>query len=214
MKKIVSVLLAVVAAVGLCFGVAGCKDEAKIELPQMTADKPKYEYTGYLYMAEYLDFDYYEEFINYYNNYKSSENNRFFILYPKNLSDNFRYFFYNVDNNADNNSGLYNYIEEYITIYDEEIGSFIKPDAENKGDNAISISLSLISAPTENLSEEELKLEFGEKIYENNDNYIFDHYINIFFGERCVATCYYKAFADIPLEWYINYFTENLFYGE
>jgi len=27
MKKIVSVLIAVVAAVGLCFGVAGCKDE-------------------------------------------------------------------------------------------------------------------------------------------------------------------------------------------
>jgi len=233
MKKFVSVLLAVVAAVGLCFGVAGCKESSNLQIviSDKTAEKPYFDidnlentkYKELNYREKYKDYAGEEErtefdfFIDYYNNdFKKLCKNKFCLLNPNygeelmplEAQQRFNVFAEEITENSVTNP----VIDSYFNIYDKELGSWTdKLEETEPGQYPLSVSMSLISVPIKTKISDKIVLEFGEGGL--SDKYMYTKYINLYSGEECIGTCYYYEAVDVPVEWIKNYFNENMFFN-
>ena len=42
---------------------------------------------------------------------------------------------------------------------------------------------------------------------------MYESYVNIYCDTVCIATCEYRTAVKIPLDWFENFFKNNLIYG-
>ena len=108
------------------------------------------------------------------------------------------------------------YVNEYLTLDVTELGwkydyGIDDPD----GTVRWNIAFNIIFAPVSEIgSSDEIAFEFGNNL--SNDYGINSKtYINIYVGEYCIATCYYReqVGVDLYVEWFQKYFEKNLFKG-
>ncbi len=125
--------------------------------------------------------------------------------------DNYRCLFYNHDG-GDNN------IELNISIYDPALG------IAKKNDLWKSANFYCFIKPVDYDESYDMSFDYG--IYYRTDevsvingklrNKDLDsiEYVNIYLNGQAFCTCYIESFVDIPMQWYIDYFTSNLVYGD
>lgn len=104
-------------------------------------------------------------------------------------------------------------IQETISIYDEALGCALYEKYINgiEGGAAESLFFILYMPPFESeikFRSTRITLKFGNNA--TNDRYRHNTYINIYYGEQCIATCTYKVGAYISKTWLEVLFAKNL----
>ncbi len=218
MKKTVTVFITLFI-LSLTVGISGCgngiepyfkmnagqgeRKRIAAFIPEFTEPKPGFT-------------DSYGEFIDYFDEHYAKEGLSAYLLDPK-FGISFvgpycrqeRDFYIYSELNGDKNQRYL--FQESITVYDPDY--FKEPDTDMVGGYYWTVSMEYFTAPvTEQVSGNHYLLEFGEsrKPYDPNTERFYK-YINIYVGDICVGTCYYRENNHpVTAEWFENYFRENL----
>lgn len=233
MKRFILLLCSIFSCAIICWGSASCSvDTSKSgsdtnsglnnsdEKIEYTAKKPMYEWSDindYMTLiAEFTNrgkenYNVFDDCLEYYRTeYKSTSSYEFYLLKPGDNNVNWlpdclvkEFHIYKGE------SGRTDTITEYIMLYDEKLQNLTANDDVPDGINNCNISLSIILCPVEkNIEGNNFTLEFGDN-YSGN----MSKYVNIFIGESCIATCYYKTEASVSFNWFLDYFKKNLIRG-
>lgn len=94
-------------------------------------------------------------------------------------------------------------------LYDKSLQETTAENDIPDGESNCNISFSIILCPVEKSIEgKNFILEFGNNYSGNMSNYV-----NIYIEESCIATCYYKTETSVSLNWFLDYFKNNLIRG-
>lgn len=150
--------------------------------------------------------DIFEEFRQYYKDYKFSSNTTHCLLKPgdnelgwgsHNLLKEF-YIYESVDNEFIVEENLYFNLDEFSSAYENDESNEL--DGKVKWNLHLNIYLATIE---KDINSNDYILEFGiTKAQET--------YVNIYIDSHCIGTCFYDCKAEITQTWFEIYFKQNL----
>lgn len=201
---------------------------------------PRWTHAGIVYTAENPQFDYYcwtelsqiAEYSNWGYDEEGYEANSRFLAAFRTISEERGFDCYFLDP-AYRVDGLGSYLDtrsfsayaakdgsvfirEMVNVTDVEYGTYsecydngeIKP-----GNDCDLLTFEFITSSAVECDGGELRLEFGKYPKSEISQYRISapQYINIYQGEVCVGTCYYRERIPINYDWFYNYLSQNLF---
>lgn len=244
MKKLLSLVIAVMSIFTLCFTACNSPPHDNYSLEQkiekleeqissrgeqlqllnnlyISNEAPRYNYNNtdnLIKLYELQQSDGFKDFCDYYKiNIKAQSDKNIFLFDPK-VSfaipplSSFLIYAENSDNEKLNNP----FIIEQWTYYVEELGKYIPINGEEilDGEYPWNLKFLICLAPYESLSDDSLKLMFGQ-----SENSEYENFANIFMGKTCIATLYYtlnyKQCEELKVSyaWIANYIKNNLING-
>lgn len=233
MKKSVSILTSLFLALLIGCAVSGCESKkAEITVSETVATAPfanielieNSNYKKLEYIEKYRTLEAetseasteYDIFLKYYNgDFKTLCDSRFVLLNPnwgEELSPWESQQKFNILAEEINADSVKNpVIIQSFNIYDKQLDRSENDYAEPvEGNYPSSVKICMISVPTKFKRIKTISLEFGK--CENTERYVFTDYINMYSDDECIGTCYYDN-SEISVEWFINYFQNNLMFN-
>lgn len=234
MKKSVSILISIFSAALICCAAFGCgSKQAEITVLEKVATAPfanieliensNYKKLEYIEKYRAIEAEASEEstdydiFLKYYNgDFKTLCDSRFVLLNPnwgEELSPWESQQKFNILAEEINADSVKNpVIIQSFNIYDKQLGNRSENDYTEtvEGNYPSSVKICMVSVPSKFERIKTIALEFGK--CENTERYVFTDYINLYSDGKCVGTCYYDN-SEISVEWFLNYFKNNLIFN-